>query len=120
MYVLLAVYPMSVQLSEPLQYQICLMFVPHSRQFALLPVVLSVSSVLKIFAESDQIHICMAQMVSPGVHKHLYHVAFSGFPLSAKSLLLLALRGSSFWLCNQNGEALVTLFYCALLRCAHI
>lgn len=47
-------------------------------------VVLSVSSVLKIFAESDQIHVCMAQMVSPGVHKHLYDFAFSGFPPSEK------------------------------------
>ena len=54
-------------------------------------VVLSVRSVLKIFAESDQIHVCMAQMVSPGVHEHLYDFAFSSFPLSAKSLLLLVL-----------------------------
>ena len=54
-------------------------------------VVLSVSSVLKIFAESDQIHVYVAQMVSPGVHKHLYDFAFPRFSLSAKSLLLLVL-----------------------------
>lgn len=103
--------------AEALQYQICLMYVPSSSQFVMQTVVLSVSSVLKIFAESDQIHVCMPQMVSPGVHKHLYNVAFSGFPLST---LLLVFWGSSFWPSNQNGKASVILCYCALLHCTHI